>query len=198
MKPSRNKGRAAGETPTVVIRTILDIAPASFFPTLSSCRYMCEHTVDDIALCPMCSSILERPVELQCCKLVCAECLVKNIQQSGELSCPCCSDHPLTSGYIRAPSGFIMKVLGTLMVSCGTCARMVKACNFTTHLESKCTALCELPDSPSKTAISQILSKFSDSTPSPSECRVAGSVIKRMISSSDGIVLVPTGSHGQV
>ena len=193
-----NQGRAPGETPTAVVRAILEIAPPSFVPHTSSPTYTPGSTLDAVH-CPICSSVLERPVELDCGKVVCAECMVRNIQESGELICPCCQ-LPLNSSHFHPPSSVTMGVLGSLLVKCESCVMLVKACNFTKHTDSKCTAHCEISglNSPTKTTLQDVLSKSPDSTPSPSELRVAGNVIKQMMSSGEEVIKIPTGTRGQV
>ena len=133
--------------------------------------------------------------------MVCAACIIEKIQVSCELICPCCPCQPLNSTHFRAPSTVSIGVLGNFILTCGECHRQVKVHNFLTHIESQCTSQIEFLNSPSKTTISEILGKSPDTAPSPSEIRVAGNVIKHMIShdsAGDHVIKVSTGSHGQV
>lgn len=182
-----------------MVKAILEIAPSYFFSCTSSLTYTHSSTCTlDVVHCPVCSSVLERPVELDCGKLVCAECLVRKIQETGELICQWCH-LPLLSSHFHAPSSVTMGVLGSLLVKCTACVMLVKACNFMAHIESKCTAHREVSGlhSPTKTTLHDVLSKSPDVTLSPSELRVAGNVIKRMTQAEE-FIKIPTGTRGQV
>ena len=148
--------------------------------------------------CPVCTEVLERPLELKCGRMICLSCLIRWVQVSCALSCPCCHDHTLNSDSMWSPSPITMAMLGSLPVTCGICCSEVQVQQLTRHLDTKCSTLFR-HDSPSKTTIKDILSKPGTSTPSPAERRVAGTLIKRMMmDGNSGVVQVPTGSHGQV
>ena len=187
-----------GETPSAVIRRAMATAPSSFFPdSYPDSHLYTDHSlsqVGDVVLCPVCTAVLERPIELACDRMVCLGCLVIWVQISPKLTCPCCFDNPLNSDHMKSPSAITIRVLGSLLVVCGICKRSVQAGQYLSHISTKCSA--HSVDSPSKATIRDILSKSPDSAPSPVERRVAGSVIKRMMAGNEGLVQVPTGSHG--
>lgn len=132
--------------------------------------------------------------------MVCLHCLTQSVSVSGgNLSCPCCYDHPLNSDFFWSPSAITMGVLGSLHVSCGKeCNRTVRADNYTKHITSNCRSyyVCSTL-SPSKTTIRDILNKPSNIEPTRAEKQVAENVLKRMFTENpDSVVKVPT--HGQV
>lgn len=160
---SANKGRAVGETPTAVIHNATAVAPVSFFPDSSPSPRTYTHThtsmlpVGDTVVCPLCTDILDRPIQLSCDRMVCLGCVIKWIQISGQLTCPCCFDHSLNSDHIKRPSTFTMDILGSLLVVCQVCTRSVQTQHYSKHLSSMCSAHRAPVDSPSKTTIRDIL-----------------------------------------
>lgn len=196
---SINKGRAVGETPTAVLRNAAEMAPDSYFPnsgtSLVNFTDSSLSAVGESALCPLCMEVLDKPLELPCDMMVCLKCLTKWIQLSGKLTCPCCFDHPLNSDHLKSPSNITMSILGSMQVVCDVCTKSVQAKNYTKHLATMCSAYI---DSPSKATIRDILSQPSHVAPSPTERRVAGSLIKRMMAKNEGVVQVPTSNRGQV
>ena len=81
-----------------------------------------------------------------------------------------------------------MDIVGRLLVFCTVCNSEVQV----KQLFQKNAAHIF-----SKTTIGDIFSQQSTSMPSPAVQRAAGTLIKRMLS-DDGLMQVPTGSHGQV
>ena len=75
------KGRAAGETPSAVIRRAMAMAPSSFFPDSSPGPHTYRNDslshVGDTVMCPVCTDILDKQIELECDRMVCLGCLVK-------------------------------------------------------------------------------------------------------------------------
>jgi len=61
--------------------------------------------------CPICQDFLERPVELTACQMsVCCMCLVKWLEISQDLKCPCCySDHLRDFSTIQLRAFYIAK-----------------------------------------------------------------------------------------
>lgn len=150
-----------------------------------------------MVLCPLCNKVLERPLELDCTKLVCADCLVSHIQQSGQLTCPCCSSHPLITGFFRSPNTITMGIVGQLGMKCGFYETQVQACNLISHVDSRCNLHSVPLNSPTIITVGEILEKPVESAPTPTERRVVGRVIKRLLATGSGVVQVPSGSHGQ-
>ena len=78
-KKHSNKGRAPGETPKAVITSATLIAPSSFFSDSSPHVYTQTSLsiVGNTAFCPVCTDVLERPLEMQCGRMICLGCLTK-------------------------------------------------------------------------------------------------------------------------
>ena len=133
-----NKGRAAGETPTAIIGSATAAAPESFFPDLSPIPHTYIQaslsSIGNTAICPVCTEVLERPLELTCDRMVCLGCLVQWIQVSSQLACPCCHGNRFDSTHFRTPSAITMGVLGSLSVTCQVCNRVVQAQHYSQHL----------------------------------------------------------------
>ncbi len=85
--PPPNKGRAGGETPTAVIVSATQTAQ-SFFPD-SSLPHVYTHAslsvIGNTAFCPVCTDVLERPLELVCGRMICLGCLTRWVQVSHTL-----------------------------------------------------------------------------------------------------------------
>ncbi len=148
--------------------------------------------------CTVCMHIVDRPVETNCGKLACCNCMIHYLQnnETQPASCPCCGS---THGGIPTPAAeVVQKVVGSLLLRCEClgCGKAVQLHQLRDHVESGCQRT-EL-NSPSKLTVGQILSRRLDAPPTSAEQRVATSVVKRLIntSPSSGHVSLPTA--GQV
>ena len=99
-KQTKNRGRQSGETPKAVIDHIKAIAPPSLLPKEDPHPQYNEMQFSQKLTCPLCSRILNQPVE---CSIVCSECCCKRIQNTYSLSCPSCSDHMINSSTVQPP-----------------------------------------------------------------------------------------------
>ena len=142
--------------------------------------------------CPVCSCIVNRPVETPCHKLICAGCVASIC--TSDSACPSCGDsHQVPKdSFLPAPE-MVLKVIGSLLFQC-ECTKVVELCNLKTHIESGCRAsVC----SASQFTVAQMLSRPLTSPPTAEEQRAATNVVKRMMHTYPGqMVQLPT--DGQV
>ena len=111
-KLTKNRGRPTGETSKELLHHIDSIAPASLF---SVDVYKLEYhtpSLSDQLSCPICTAVLDQPVELSCGAIVCFHCCSNWVMHctSARLPtpCPCCYDHPLDSTTVRPPPQLII------------------------------------------------------------------------------------------
>ena len=151
--------------------------------------------------CPICSAVLERPLQLACGNIICYNCCQKWIHScpTCPVPCPCCYDHHLEMTTICPPPPVVISLLSSLLVICSKgCGRLVRADHYTKHLDSKCVGYYHLEvNSPSKITLQDFLSKPTRTPPTPAEKKVAGHLVRRLLHDGQQQVLkVPT--HGQV
>ena len=125
-KKKRNPGRPATISTRRLIDHAISVAPPSFF-TSDTPTSVCESgnaAVSTDLLCPLCSRLLDRPVQLTVCnKLVCLSCLHERLEESGELICPCCNtDHVIDSSTVVSPTSIVVTILGNHKITCTLCA----------------------------------------------------------------------------
>ena len=132
----RPKKQKIGWPPTTCRRSAIahlhTIAPPSYFHTADYRSQMIQPpsssvSIDDL-VCPLCSSIVDRPIHLTTCnKLVCMNCQCKKLEE-GEFCCPCCTQDRIQNyNTMVQPSPVVMKILGDLQVSCGRCQQRIAA-----------------------------------------------------------------------
>ena len=197
----KNRGRPGIDSPQQTITEIHQRAPPSWRVSqpLSPSRFLPPGANISLAdlLCPTCKCVVDRPVETPCCKLVCAMCMVRHIQDQPPGSCPCCdTEHDPSSSTIAPASDVVMKVLGTLLIRCDqpSCTEVVELQNLRLHVKCGCKRQM-LPYSPSKLTVGQLLACPLEAPPSSTEQRAATSIVKRMmyISSEESrVVKLPT------
>ena len=174
----KHKGRPPGETPKVLLQYLQSMASpnSSEQPTPQS------DTSDFLAErlhCPICTFILNRPVEISCGAVVCLDCCCKWIQFTPSLSCPCCYSHSLNSSTIHPASPLIVSIVEGLLTNC-------RRKQY-------------LGESTLNMTIQDVLSKPTTSPATPAELKVTGHLVRKIITSDtkhQGVVKVPTG--GQV
>ena len=105
--------------------------------------------------------------------------------------CPSCDN----AGHNTAPTpvtDVLLKVIGTLLLHCSVCRETVQLEQLNNHLKSERSTV----PSPSKLKVGQILCRPTDA-PTATEKKVATSVVKRLLHTSDSeVVSLPTA--GQV
>ena len=123
------------DTPAQVVQHIMAIAPSetiqnSIVPPLANTQLLSAISEPN---CPICLSVLRRPIQLPCERLVCACCLTEWIHLRGSF-CPCCYDtSPLECTQLKPASRMVQLLLIDVMVSCASCKRNVRAADYDTH-----------------------------------------------------------------
>ena len=133
--------------------------------------------------CPICTYLLDRPLEISCGAVVCLYCCCKWIQCTPSLAWPCCCGHPLNSSTIYPPSPLIAYLVEDLLINCNRhCKNIVRAVQYRDHLAANCQGYYhQLVDSPSKMTIKVVLAKPTTSPATPAEIRAAGHLVRRII-----------------
>ena len=198
----KNRGRPKRNILSEALQDIEEAVSPSWSPKPLELAHFLP-PVADIALsdlqCTLCRCILDRPVHMRCGKLVCFRCLEQYWQKNrGEnmdtYPCPSCD-----GSHDTAPSpaaDVLVKVIGALLLHCSVCRETVRLEQLNTHLESNCTERGNAP-SPSKLTVGQILCRPTNAPPTATEKKVATSVVKRLLHTSDSdVVSLPTA--GQV
>lgn len=148
--------------------------------------------------CPICTNILDRPLQLACGAVVCLDCCCKWIQFSPQLSCPCCYNDPLNSSTIQAPSFLLESLLGSLLVNCTKgCGKHVKVVQYQRHLDGHCKSHY-VADSPSKMTLQEVLLKPTTSLVTPVEKRATEHLMRRLIDQSPDNGVMKVKTRGQV
>lgn len=181
-----------------------DVAPESLFPSEDPEPKCSVSAIKGILCCPVCTLLLDRPIELGCGTILCLKCCKSwvQFQCKQSLSCPCCYDHRLDSSHIRPPPSLVVSLLNGLLVHCTRmCGKIVRVDHYQKHLQGLCMShYHQRIDSPSKLTISEVLSRPTTSPVTPAEVRVAGHLVRKIMdsggSSSEGVVKVQT--RGQV
>ena len=202
------------------------LAPTSLFSKVDVHSLTLQSTTSSVSIddlvCPMCSSIVGRPIQLTICnRLICLNCLCSSLSRNG-FSCPCCgSDHLKDHNTMVCPSPVVMKIIGDLLVSCEKCHKQVVVgiqtrylksvstsnlihliASYQQHLDSNCmesqTSGSSQESAPSPvTTIQEVIAKSPDSPLTPQEMKLTTTLVHRRLSkSSNGILEVKTG--GQV
>ena len=120
-RPRKKKiGRPSASSTRSVITHLHTIAPAPFFNTVDVRSLTVQSTSSSVPIsdlvCPMCSLIVDRPIQLTTCnKLVCLDCLCSSLSEGG-FGCPCCrDDHLEDQNTMVCPSPVVMKIIGDLL-----------------------------------------------------------------------------------
>lgn len=152
--------------------------------------------------CPICSVLLDRPLELSCGAVVCLDCCRKWLQTSPTFSCPCCYSHSLSCTTVQTPSPLITAMVENTLINCWKgCGRVVRVGQYRAHLAGNCSShYQDIEYSPS---IREVIDKPITSPVTPAEMRAAEHLMRRIIdqdssssTESQGIVKVRT--KGQV
>ena len=87
--------------------------------------------------CPICTDLLERPVELVPCRsVVCHKCLVNWLEVTESFHCPCCySDHLEDTDTIDPVTPLLLKLLSAVFVTCTQSTIVIQY--------SHCQSLCD-------------------------------------------------------
>ena len=182
-KSAKGRGRSKGLSPVAVVTYIHETAPLSFSFTGAT-------VVDSPSTqCPMCKCTLNRPLELVCGVMVCAECCCNWINNSHSLTCPCCYNHMLNELTVKSPSSVVMDLLhSALHLKCNSCQKVISAKEYPQHSCHHTTA------SPSRFSAKDMLERPLTAPQNPLEKRVAEHLVRKLMvqSSSGGTLTVPT------
>ena len=190
----RPKGAIRGRPPSAV-EELLSTAHPSWGDPSSLTLERFSPTSHSVSLsdlqCKKCLCIVDRPVMTQCSNLLCCACAVKVLCQREP--CPACgcahTATPISAGIV------LVKVVGSLLLSCASCGASTELSKMQEHLESNCSKA--LPPSPNRLTLGQMMACSIDTPASDAEKKLATSLIKRIsLSSSSNTVTLPTG--GQV
>ena len=163
-----------------VITTTLDhlevTAPPLLFPVEDHPDYQTTAVSTDLS-CLTCSDVLERPLQLACGDIFCYNCCQTWIYScpTSPTPCPCCHDHHLGRTTIRSSLPVVVSLLSSLLVICSRgCGRLVRADQYIKHVDSKCEGYYHLQvNSPSKITLRDVLSKPTQTPPTPAEKQAA-------------------------
>lgn len=199
-KLTKNRGRPTGETSKELLQHINSVAPASILSV--DVRQLEFHTqsLGDQLSCPVCTAVLDRPVELSCGAIVCLRCCSNWVMHctSACVPCPCCYDHPLDSTTIRPPPLLIISLLSSMLVSCERkCGNQVRADQYDKHLQGRCRSHYEYSAySPSKITLKDVLTKPA----TPVEMKCAQHLVRRILDTqrAPNEQVVKLSTRGQV
>lgn len=173
-KARKNRGRRADVVTTTLEHLNKTVSP-SLFPAHDHPEYETTAVSNDLS-CPICSAVLDRPLQLACNNIICYSCCHRwiTLTMSGPISCPCCYNHQLDSTTIHPPPPIVTSLLSALLVTCSMgCGNLVRADQYTKHLESKCMGHYHLQvNSPSRMTLRDVLSKPTQVPPTPAEKKV--------------------------
>ncbi len=106
-------GRPPNISPQAIIKHIREIAANSVTPDMDPANIL---NVPDELKCELCSSLLNKPIELTTCqKYACAECCCQSLLKAESLCCPCCgADHVADFCTVRQPPEAILAFIRSL------------------------------------------------------------------------------------
>lgn len=178
------------------------MAPPSLYPENTPPQCSETYLTDQLS-CPICTLLLDRPLQLSCGAIVCLQCCHSWVMhKSGtSLSCPCCYSHQFDSSQVCPPPYLVVALMESLLVHCGRqCGWLVKLNSYNKHLEANCRShYHQSVNSPSTMTLSDVLAKPTSSPVTAAEKRVAEHLVRRMLnqgSSDSKVVKIPT--RGQV
>ena len=155
------------------------MALPSFFPQEDPAPQISNSDITASLCCPICTNLLDRPVELACSSIVCLNCCRKWIQHHlcPSLVCPCCYS-TFDSSHIRPPPALLVTLEG-LLVDCFK--KIVRIKNYKKHLQEQCRShyTYQMIDLPSKMTISEVLSRPTNLPATPVEKKVAEHLVKK-------------------
>ena len=198
----KHKGRPSGETPKALLQHLQSMASPSYLPEEDPTpQYHISDSLMEKLRCPICTYLLDRPLEISCGAVVCLDFCCKWIQCTPSLACHCCYGHPLNSLTIYPPSPLIASLVDDLLINCNRhCKKIVRAAQYRDHLAANCQGYYhQLVDSPSKMTIKDVLTKPTTSPATPVEIRAAGHLVRRIMEHNSGNqAVVKVQTQGQV
>ena len=199
-KARKNRGRRADVITNTLEHLETTVSP-SLFPAHDHPKYETTAVSNDLS-CPICSAVLEQPLQLACGNIICYSCCYRWITatMSSPISCPCCYNHHLDTTTIHPPPPMVTNLLSGLLVTCSKgCGRLVRADQYTKHLDTNCTGHYHIQvNSPSKMTLRDVLSKPAIAPPTPAEKKVAKNLFERLLNDSPEQVIRVASTRGQV
>ena len=131
-------GRTKGYTPKALITLIEALAPPPVvtrypYPALAHLQIL-STSVMNMLMCPICTAVLQQPIQLPCHMCVCKQCIIDWIRISAHNQCPCCYDLAcLQKGAVKLPPDIVNTLLGDVMVCCTLCGQGVRAGDYGAH-----------------------------------------------------------------
>ena len=184
-----------GVNPSEAVEKIDMVTPPSWVTSGEKLTYCLSSTIARSAVaCPLCSEILDCPVQLSCGKLVCAGCLSRHVHTARSCACPCCvgDAHFLTAAAIQEPPELVLNVLGSLFVHCPEkCSKIGPCTKLQQHIQSGCTKFfSEQPQH-----IADVLSEPVSVPPTAAQRKVATHLVRRLLTetSTGRVVELLTG-----
>ena len=115
------------------------VAPKQFLPP-DDPEPTLYHNNTTEPLCPVCTKLLDRPIQLVCGTIICLECCRRWIQyHHPPLSCPCCYEK-LDTGHIKPPPPLVVSLVEGLLVICVRgCRKILTLGQYQQHLKGACT-----------------------------------------------------------
>lgn len=161
-----------------------------------------DPSLTDQLCCPICTFLLNGPVQLSCGAIICLPCCKSwvNHRPSGSMAtCPCCYDHLFNSSEVHSPPPLIASLMEGLLVHCGRgCGRVVRLASYRKHLDSRCRSHYDMDiHSPSRMTIKDVLSKPASTPASAVEKKVAEHLVKKMLDESPDTKVVKIPTRGQ-
>ena len=83
--------------------------------------------------CKVCQGIIDRPLELNCGHVFCADCLLEEARDSQVMSCISCGSRVSQASAIRAPHYIVLQSLGSLQFLC-SCRRAIALYKLAQHV----------------------------------------------------------------
>ena len=186
---------------TTTLEHLDTTASPSLFPAHDHPKYETTAISNDLS-CPVCSAVLERPLQLACGNIICYSCCYRwiSVTMCGPVSCPCCYNHQLDCTTIHPPPPMVTSLLSGLLVICSKkCERLVRADQYIKHLESNCMEHYQLQvNSPSRMTLRDVLLKPTIAHPTPAEKKVANHLVRHLLNESPEQVLRVSSTRGQV
>ena len=137
-KISTHPGRPAGEIPKTVLAHAVKTAPDPMIPVEDPAPNLYKSSTTH-PLCPLCTELLDRPLQLGCGAINCLRCCSSWIQfHHPPLSCPCCYIK-LDSEHVGPPPSLVLSLIEGLLVYCVRgCGKIVRVSNYQDHLKGSC------------------------------------------------------------
>lgn len=192
----KHPGRPTGESLKSVLAHAIKTAPDPLLPLEDPEPRL--YGTSNQPLCPICTKLLDSPIELGCGTIICLSCCKSWIEFHQPLSCPCCYFPVLDSEHIRPPPPLVTSFVEGLLVYCVRgCGKVVRVGQYQEHLKGACQQYYhQLVDSPSRLTIREVLSRPSSSPATPVEVKVAGHLVRKIMGeNSSEVFQIP--QHGQ-